>query len=58
MVSDGEVYAKIDRPSDIVRFKQEKCTEAVLSDWASDIKTLLNLLDTTSHLIQKEKMTQ
>eukprot|EP00557_Chaetoceros_sp_GSL56_P013635 CAMPEP_0176478302 /NCGR_PEP_ID=MMETSP0200_2-20121128/1113_1 /TAXON_ID=947934 /ORGANISM="Chaetoceros sp., Strain GSL56" /LENGTH=459 /DNA_ID=CAMNT_0017874229 /DNA_START=84 /DNA_END=1463 /DNA_ORIENTATION=+ len=58
MVSNGEVYAKIDRPSDIVRFKQEKGAEAVLSDWASDIKTLLNLLDTTSHLIQKEKMTQ
>ena len=58
MVSDGEVYAKIDRPSDIVRFKQHKGAEAVLSDWAADISTLLNLVDTTSSLIQKENMTQ
>jgi len=58
MVSDGEVYAKIDRPNDIVRFKQQKSAEAVLSDWAGDISTLLNLIDTTSHLIQKENMTQ
>lgn len=56
MVSNGEVYAKIDRPSDVVRFKQQKGAEAVLSDWASDISTLLNLVDSTSNLIQKENM--
>lgn len=58
MVSNGEVYAKIDRPNDIIRFKQEKNPEAVLSDWASDISTLLHLVETTSHLIQKENMTR
>lgn len=56
MVSNGEVYAKIDRPSDVVRFKQHKTAEAVLSDWASDISTLLNLVDSTANLIQKENM--
>lgn len=58
MVSNREVYAKIDRPMDIIRFKQTKSAESVLSDWASDIGTLLKLVDTTSHLIQKENMTQ
>lgn len=58
MVSNGEVYAKIDRPNDVVRFKQQKGAEAVLTSWADDISTLLNLIDTTSHLIQKENMTQ
>lgn len=58
MVSNREVYAKIDRPNDIVRFKQAKGAEAILSDWAADINTLLNLVDTTSHLISKEKMTK
>lgn len=58
MVSNGEMYAKIDRPNDVVRFKQQKDAEAVLSNWASDISTLLNLIDTTSHLIQKENMTK
>ena len=58
MVSNREVFAKIDRPMDIIKFKQSKSPEAVLSDWAADIGTLLNLVDTTSHLIQKENMTQ
>mmetsp|Transcript_9037 Transcript_9037/g.11324 ORF Transcript_9037/g.11324 Transcript_9037/m.11324 type:complete len:469 (+) Transcript_9037:17-1423(+) len=58
MVSNGDVYAKIDRPNDIIRFKQERNPETVLSDWASDISTLLHLVETTSHLIQKENMTR
>lgn len=57
MVSDGSVYAKIDRPKDIVRFAAPQSAEAVLSDWASDIDKLLHLLETTSHLINKENMT-
>jgi len=58
MVSDGTVYAKIDRPKDIIRFKSFKNPEEILSDWGSDIKTLLNLVDSTTHLIHKENMTQ
>jgi 26S proteasome regulatory subunit N5 len=58
MVSDGTVYAKIDRPKDIIRFSSPKSPEAVLSEWAADIDKLLNLVDTTTHLIQKENMTQ
>lgn len=58
MVSDGSVYAKIDRPNDIIRFKAFKSPEEILSDWGSDIKTLLHLVDSTTHLIHKENMTQ
>jgi 26S proteasome regulatory subunit N5 len=58
MVSDGTVYAKIDRPKDIVRFSAPKTPEAVLSDWASDIDNLLHLVETTTHLINKENMTK
>jgi len=58
MVSNGEVYAKIDRPSDIVRFSQTKNPETVLTDWAGDISSLMHLVETTSHLINKENMTQ
>jgi 26S proteasome regulatory subunit N5 len=57
MVSEGSVYAKIDRPKDIVRFFASKAPEEVLSDWASDIDKLLHLVETTSHLIHKENMT-
>eukprot|EP00978_Attheya_sp_CCMP212_P005168 scaffold11448_cov44-Attheya_sp.AAC.4 len=58
MVSEGSVYAKIDRPSDVVRFSAGKTPEAVLSDWASDISSLLHLVDSTTHLIHKENMTK
>lgn len=54
MVSDGSIYAKIDRPNDIIRFKGKKSPEEILSDWGSDIKTLLNLVESTTHLIHKE----
>ena len=57
MVSDGTVYAKIDRPADIVRFEKPKSPEAILSDWAGDIDKLLHLVETTTHLIHKEQMT-
>lgn len=57
MVSDGSVYAKIDRPKDIVRFEAPQTPESILSDWASDIDKLLHLVETTTHLIHKEQMT-
>merc|ERR1712232_1090788 len=57
MVSDGAVYAKIDRPKDIIRFSAPKSAEAVLTDWSNDISELLSLVDATTHLINKEVMT-
>ena len=58
MVSDGTIYAKIDRPQDIVRFAPPKTSEESLSEWASDIDKLLHLVETTTHLINKENMTK
>lgn len=58
MVSGGEIYAKIDRPNDIINFSQNKSSDAILSNWAADISSLLCLIETTAHLIQKENMTQ
>lgn len=58
MVSSGTLYAKIDRPNDVVRFMKKRCEEEVLSDWAADIKELLGLVEKTSYLIQKENMVQ
>jgi 26S proteasome regulatory subunit N5 len=58
LVSEGAVYAKMDRPKDILRFSSPQSCEAVLSDWGADIDKLLHLVETTTHLINKEKMTQ
>ena len=57
MVSTGVVYAKIDRPKDIIRFAAPQSSEAILSDWAADIDQVLHLVETTAHLIHKENMT-
>jgi 26S proteasome regulatory subunit N5 len=56
MVSEGGVYARIDRPADIVRFASPKAPEEILTNWSSDIDKLLHLVETTTHLIHKEKM--
>lgn len=53
----GALYAKMDRPKDIVRFAQPTTPESVLTDWATDLDQLLHLLETTTHLIHKENMT-
>mmetsp|Transcript_26082 Transcript_26082/g.36775 ORF Transcript_26082/g.36775 Transcript_26082/m.36775 type:complete len:467 (+) Transcript_26082:200-1600(+) len=58
MVSAGMLQAKMNRPQDIVRFDKKKTSEEVLTDWATDIDTLLNLVESTTHLIHKENMTQ
>lgn len=58
MVSNGSVYAKIDRPNDIIRFQQKRSPESTLSDWAHDITSLLDLVEKTTHLINKENMTK
>lgn len=57
MVSDGSLYAKIDRPNDTLRFRSAQSPESVLTDWSSDIDKLLHLVETTTHLIHKERMT-
>lgn len=57
MVSDGSVYAKIDRPKDIVRFHAPQTPESILSDWVGDVDKLLHLVEMTTHLIHKEHMT-
>lgn len=57
MVSEGAVYAKIDRPKDIIRFAAPQSSEAILSEWAADIDKVLHLVETTAHLIHKENMT-
>mmetsp|Transcript_22550 Transcript_22550/g.31470 ORF Transcript_22550/g.31470 Transcript_22550/m.31470 type:complete len:462 (-) Transcript_22550:309-1694(-) len=58
MVSAGMLQAKMNRPHDIVQFSKKKSSEEILTDWATDIDTLLNLVESTNHLIHKENMTQ
>jgi len=54
--SDGDLYLKIDRPAGIVTFQKPMNTEEILSNWASDIGQLLNIMESTCHLIRREQM--
>ena len=56
MVTNKQVYAKIDRPKGLVVFAQPKTPTALLNDWSTDISSLLTMLEGTCHLIHKENM--
>lgn len=56
LVSNKTIYAKIDRPAQIVVFTKPKASEEVLNDWSTNIHGLLKLLEKTTHLITKEEM--
>ena len=56
MSSNGDVYVKIDRPQGIISFASPSPLEEVLSDWAGEIGSMLSLLESTCHLINRENM--
>ncbi|KJE98064.1 proteasome 26S non-ATPase subunit 12 [Capsaspora owczarzaki ATCC 30864] len=50
------VWARIDRPSGIVTFKEVKDPAERLNQWSRNIDSLMHLVDKTTHLIVKEEM--
>jgi len=56
MVSSSQLKAKIDRCVGTVAFSQKRSPALVLNDWATDISSMLQLVDKTCHLINKENM--
>jgi 26S proteasome regulatory subunit N5 len=56
LVGAGSIYAKIDRPANIISFQKPQSPEELLTNWSSDISELLRLVETTCHLINKENM--
>lgn len=56
MAANGDVHLKINRPAGIVVFSKSRPVEEVLSDWASDIDSLMNVMESTCHLIRRENM--
>lgn len=56
LVSEGQVFAKIDRPAGVVTFSPKVSAEETLSAWSSDLGNLLTLVERTCHLINKEHM--
>lgn len=53
LVTQGVVYAKIDRPARIVNFAKPSDTNDILNQWSGNMKSLLALLERIDHLITK-----
>lgn len=56
MVSTKQLYAKMDRPAGIVSFTKPQPATEVLNDYANDLSSLLQLVEKTCHMINKEQM--
>ncbi|KAJ1672636.1 proteasome regulatory particle subunit, partial [Spiromyces aspiralis] len=55
LVIKGMVYARIDRPNQTVSFVQPESAEDKLNSWANNVSELLNLVESTTHLLSKEE---
>eukprot|EP00928_Gymnodinium_smaydae_P027456 TRINITY_DN21233_c0_g5_i1.p1 TRINITY_DN21233_c0_g5~~TRINITY_DN21233_c0_g5_i1.p1 ORF type:complete len:459 (+),score=126.34 TRINITY_DN21233_c0_g5_i1:63-1439(+) len=56
MVSSKFVHAKIGRPGGTIKFGQKQTYTDRLNDWSGCISKLLDHVENTCHLIQKEQM--
>lgn len=57
LANNNALTVKIDRPSGIIHFSTNKAPSDILNDWAFDISKLMNLVNKTCHLINKEECT-
>jgi 26S proteasome regulatory subunit N5 len=56
MVVNKRINAKINRMQGIVVFQKNKFTNDRLNDWNYDIRHMLDKIETTCHLINREKV--
>jgi len=56
MVVNKRIAAKINRMQGVVVFQKSKFTNDVLNDWNYDIRHMLDKIENTCHLINREKV--
>lgn len=56
LVTQGTIYARINRPERIVTFAKPKDSNEILNEWSHNISTLLSHIETIGHLISKDEM--
>jgi 26S proteasome regulatory subunit N5 len=56
MVVSKRLTAKINRMQGVVVFSKSKFTNDILNDWNYDIRTLLDKIEQTCHLINRENV--
>ena len=55
-LASTRLFAKIDRPAGIVTFAKRKSADERVADFSSDVGRLLDLVEKTVHLVEKEHM--
>jgi 26S proteasome regulatory subunit N5 len=58
LVCSKFIHAKIDRPGGTVRFGLKQTYTDRLNDWSDSVTKMLDLVENTCHLIQKETMVE
>jgi 26S proteasome regulatory subunit N5 len=56
LVTNKTIHGKIDRLAGIVTFEHAKGINEILNDWSHNLGTLMNSINKTTHLINKEEM--
>jgi len=56
LVCSKFLHAKIDRPAGTIKFGEKQTYTDRLNDWSGSISKMLDLVENTCHLIQKEQM--
>merc|ERR1712137_315739 len=56
LVVNGSVFARIDRPAGVIDFTKPSAPVDTLNDWKDNVSQLLNLIEKTCHLVQRENM--
>merc|ERR1719436_563584 len=54
MVTEKELFARINRLDGIIRFRRKQTENEMLNSWKADTDKLLDLVDLTCHQIHKE----
>lgn len=47
LVVSGTIWARIDRPSGVVNFRNKRSAEDVMNDWSADMQKLLGFVEKT-----------
>jgi len=56
LVNSKFIHAKIDRPAGTIKFGQKQTYTDRLNDWSGSLSKMLDAVENTCHLIQKEQM--
>lgn len=54
LILNKTVHGKIDRPTGMINMVQRLSEDEMLDNWVGDVNNVLDLIDTTANLIQRE----